>query len=133
MDVRACKYCKRIFNYLSGPPICQSCKEELEKKFAIVKEYLYKNPGASIQTVAEECEVIREQIMRWLREDRLELAEGSSILLECRGCGCSIRGGQFCDKCRTTLKREVAAALYKPEEEIKRTVRDGDKMRFLSK
>ena len=33
MNVRNCKKCNRIFNYIAGPTICPACKEDLEKKF----------------------------------------------------------------------------------------------------
>ena len=39
MNVRNCKECGRLFNYIAGPPICPACKEELEKKFQKAKEY----------------------------------------------------------------------------------------------
>ena len=38
MDVRSCKSCKRLFNYLSGPVICSACVEKLEEKFKEVQE-----------------------------------------------------------------------------------------------
>ena len=37
MEVRTCKQCKRLFNYLSGPPICPGCKAKIEQKFQEVK------------------------------------------------------------------------------------------------
>ena len=40
MDVRTCKSCKRIFNYLSGPIMCPACIEKLEEKFKEVKDYI---------------------------------------------------------------------------------------------
>ena len=43
MDVRNCKVCGRIFNYLSGPPVCQVCKENADMKFQEVKEYVRDN------------------------------------------------------------------------------------------
>ena len=33
MEVKNCKKCRRLFNYISGPSICPQCREELEKKF----------------------------------------------------------------------------------------------------
>ena len=35
MDVRNCKKCGKLFNYVSGPMICPLCKEELEEKLEI--------------------------------------------------------------------------------------------------
>ena len=73
MNVRACKGCKRLFNYVMGQSYCPACKEKLEEKFQEVKKYIQENPGVHIQDVAEACNVETSQIRQWLREDRLEL------------------------------------------------------------
>ena len=39
MDVRNCKNCGKMFNYI-GKPICPSCEKMLEEKFQEVKEYI---------------------------------------------------------------------------------------------
>ena len=72
MNVRNCKKCGRIFNYVSGMPICMQCKEKLEEKFQEVKKYIQENRHASIPQVSEACEVSTNQIQQWLREERLE-------------------------------------------------------------
>ena len=74
MNVRNCKKCGKIFNYVSGPPICPQCKDALEEKFQEVKKYIQDNRHASIPQVSEACEVSTNQIQQWLREERLELA-----------------------------------------------------------
>lgn len=55
MNVRNCRKCGRVFNYVVGPVICQQCKEELEKKFQEVKNYVRENPGANIMEASEAC------------------------------------------------------------------------------
>ena len=40
MNVRNCKKCGRVFNYVMGPVICPRCKENQEAKFNEVKEYV---------------------------------------------------------------------------------------------
>ena len=32
MNVRNCRNCGRLFNYIAGAPVCPACKDELEKK-----------------------------------------------------------------------------------------------------
>ena len=90
--------CGHIFNYVAGPFLCPHCREKMEAKFQEVKEYIRNNPGVSIQDVSENCDVEPSQIQQWLREERLELTEGSSILLNCEKCGAPIRSGRFCEK-----------------------------------
>lgn len=134
MDVRTCRSCKRIFNYLSGPNICPACKESLEAKFQEVKAYIEEHRGAGMQEVSEECDVEVSQIRQWLREERLELMEGSAIMLSCESCNAPIRCGRFCDKCRNALANNFQS-MMKGKEPTEPTLykrnRDGAKMRFL--
>jgi transposase-like protein len=126
--------CGRIFNYYNGPSICTSCKEKLEKKFQEVKAYIRENPGVGIAEVAETCDVDPGQIRQWLREERLELAESSPILMQCESCGAEIRSGRFCEKCKNKtasgLQSILDADKPKPQPKTK-TDRDKEKMRFL--
>lgn len=134
MDVRTCRSCKRIFNYLSGPNICPSCKESLEAKFQEVKAYIEEHRGAGMQEVSEECDVETAQIRQWLREERLELTEGSAILLSCESCGAPIRSGKYCDKCRSALTNSFQSVIQgnKPvEPSFQKQKKDSAKMRFL--
>lgn len=52
MEVRNCKGCGKIFNYIGGMPMCEACKKELEDKFQQVKAYIYDNRDADINQVA---------------------------------------------------------------------------------
>lgn len=83
MNIRNCRMCGHIFNYVAGPILCPHCREKMEAKFQEVKEYIRANPGVGIQDVAENCDVEPSQIQQWLREERLELTEGSAIYLQC--------------------------------------------------
>lgn len=135
MNVRNCRKCGRIFNYVVGPFICPSCRDSLEQDFQRVKTYVREHHGATINEVAEICEVEVSQIHQWLREERLELAEGSGIVLNCEICGAPIMSGRYCDKCRRDLTmglKDVVRASKKEEPEIRKAIRDGDKMRFLN-
>ena len=103
MNVRNCRKCGKMFNYISGMPICQACKELMEEKFQEVKEYIREHKGVGINEVADACDVEPAQITAWLREDRLEVTEDSAMMLSCEGCGAKIRSGKYCDKCRANL------------------------------
>ena len=133
MNVRNCRSCGRIFNYVSGPPTCPSCREKLEEKFQEVKEYIRNNKGTGIQAVAEACEVEVAQIRQWLREERLELSEDSGIYLTCESCGAPIRSGRFCEKCANSMTRNLQDVLKanKPAPKPVKDDAEGPKMRFL--
>lgn len=114
MDVKNCKRCRRIFNYISGEMYCPACKEEMESIFHKVRDYLKEHPGASSAEVSKQCEVSVEQILKWLREGRLELTADSSIILSCKVCGAPIRSGNFCKVCEQNLKQSFQDVMKKP-------------------
>lgn len=132
MEVRNCKGCGRLFNYLQGPPLCPACVADLEKKFQQVKEYLRQNPNAQMNQIAEENEVSVKQIRQWVREERLSFTEESQITLDCENCGAPILTGRFCDKCKATLQNEFSGAIRRPtRQEPQKRTRERERMRFL--
>ncbi len=110
MDIRNCKNCGKMFNYI-GNPICPSCEKVLEDKFQEVKQYVRKHPEASITVVAEENDVSVNQIKRWVRQERLEFSDGSLVGLACENCGTMIKTGRFCEECKQKLINNVSSAL----------------------
>lgn len=135
MEVRNCRQCGRMFNYLGGVPLCPRCKDALEDKFAQVKEYVRDNPGSTIQMVSEDNDVSVQQIRQWVREERLEFSKDSPVGIECEICGVSIRTGRFCEACKKNVsdgfRKSIEPPKPKREPEKKKAVRDSDKMRFL--
>ncbi len=132
MDVRNCKSCGKLFNYMGGKPICDDCKRALENKFQEVKEYVRNNPNASIGQVAEDMEVSVKQIKEWVKQDRLVLSEATVDGVLCEHCGRPIRSGRYCEKCKAALTNSLQKAITKPVPEEKTVSRDErDKMRFL--
>lgn len=134
MDVRNCRGCGRLFNYISGGDfLCPRCIEDLNKKFANVKEYIRTNPSASMPEIARENDVTVKQIERWVREERLYFSDDSPIGLECENCGAIIKTGRFCGNCKNTMQHNLGNAYEqaKPKPEKIQKEREKDKMRFL--
>ena len=132
MDVRNCKSCGKLFNYMGGAPLCPECRTALENKFHEVKQYVHDNPNASMGQVAEDMEVSVKQIREWIKQERLILSEASVDGVLCEHCGRPIRCGRYCEKCKAALTNKLQSAIDKPAPEQKPVVRDeGDKMRFL--
>lgn len=134
MNVRNCRHCGRIFNYVTGQVICPACREKMEEKFQEVKEYIREHRGAGIAEVSEACDVEASQIRQWLREERLEVTEDSALFLNCEGCGAPIRCGRFCEKCRGSMTREFNSAMNTGRPTPvpqKNNEDDSPKMRFL--
>lgn len=135
MNVRNCRKCGRVFNYFMGPQLCMACREAMDQKFQEVKTYIREHGGAGINEVSEACDVEVSQIHQWLREERLELVEGSGIVLHCETCGAVIMSGRFCQKCKGDLTRGLRAAASRPAPapapEKPKSTKDNDRMRFL--
>lgn len=135
MNVRNCRSCGRIFNYVAGMAICPACREKMEQKFQEVKDYIRENKGVGITEVAEACDVDAGQIRQWLREERLEITEDSAIMLACESCGAPIRSGRFCEKCTFNMTKGLNDVLKanKAQKEVRVPKNDGEgpKMRFL--
>lgn len=138
MEVRNCRSCGRLFNYMGGGYfICGICKDELDKKFANVKKYIRENPKASMQQISEDNEVSVNQIEKWVREDRLVFADDSPIGIDCESCGAMIKSGRYCNVCADNIHRNLSSAYREEKKEApvqkKSDSREKDKMRFLSK
>ena len=132
MEVKNCKGCGKLFNYLSGPPLCPTCAKALDGKFEEVKEYVYDHPRVDMQEVSEVMEVSISQIKQWIREERLSFADDSMIGIDCEGCGITIKTGRYCKSCKDKLARGLSA-IYptnKPQQQ-KKDPRENPKMRFL--
>ena len=136
-DVRNCKRCGRVYNYIGGVPLCPSCKDQDENDFKRIKSYLYDNPGAPMSLVASELDVSVEKIRRFLKEGRLEIVgDDANFILQCEGCGISIKTGRFCNSCERNVVNDLSSTAQKLgqsaaryNEEIKRN----SSMRYLSK
>ena len=135
MNVRNCRKCKRLFNYMVGPVLCEACKQGLEVKFQEVKKYIQDNPRSDIRMVSEACEVDPAQIRQWIREERLCFTDDSPIGIACERCGTTIRTGRFCEHCKNDMANSFNKAItpqgtvVQSKEEDRRT---SNKMRFLN-
>lgn len=130
MNVRNCRSCGKLFNYIGGQPICPSCKEELEEKFQKAKKYIQEHNGANIMEVARECEVEEIQVRQWVREERLVFDTESGIGIYCAQCGVAIGSGRFCDKCKISVINELTAAGKGPKVPVNsQFVKSGARMR----
>ncbi len=134
MDVRNCKNCGRLFNYI-GRNMCPECLKEKDDEFSIVKEYIRKNVSAGIAEVSEATGVSVKQIRQWIKEERLILTEASATAgINCESCGRPITTGRFCPSCKVQMSRTLSQAYMNPTQETERKESAGkDRMRYLTK
>jgi flagellar operon protein (TIGR03826 family) len=136
-DVRNCRRCGRIYNYIGGAPLCQACKEKDEEDFKRIKQYLYDNPKASVTQVSTELDISVDKIKRFLRDGRLEIADDDgNMILECEACGKSIKSGRYCQECERALASGFrnTASQFKSELEGKNSGRSSSfEIRYMNK
>ena len=135
MEVRNCRGCGRLFNYIQGGSfLCQACQDEVEEKFMVAKDFIRENMSASIHEVAEKADVSVKQIEKWVREERLVFADDSPVGIACEKCGKMIRSGRFCESCKSSMANNLSEVYQekKPEPVTKKTAKDSTaRMRFL--
>lgn len=134
MEVRNCKSCGRLYNYIGGSyrNLCPGCVSKMEDKFAEVKKYIQDNVYATMPQVSKECEVSIEQIERWIREERLFFSEDSPIGISCEGCGVTIKTGKYCPACKAKVTNNLASAYGEPiSKQTKKDSKDNPRMRFF--
>lgn len=124
MDVKVCKNCRRLFNYMYGPELCPECYRllsenkvepnsstdapkispevnENELKFIKIRDYIMLNPMATVSQIAEANGIPPSKLFEWIREERLEFSDDSPhAWFKCERCGTRIRSGRLCNKCK---------------------------------
>ena len=133
MQIKNCRNCKRLFNYIAGQQFCPTCMAELEEKFQKAKTYINDNKGASIEDVASEADVSESQVLQWIREERLVFASSSVSGIVCESCGTPIATGRFCDKCKTATVNGFNSIVQKdlPQQSVVKTNKESSRMRFF--
>ncbi len=133
MEVRNCRECGKMFNYIAGMRICPICSKKLDEKFTKVKAYIYDNPGVGIKEVSDANDVSVNLIKKWVREERLTFAEGSSVGIDCERCGKTILSGRFCEECKKKVTKQLDSAYEKPKQApARKQEKESPKMRFLN-
>lgn len=132
MDVRNCKKCGRLFNY-AGDPLCSICAKELEDKFFEVRDFIYKNPSASMSVVSDEMDIPIQQIKKWVRQERLQFTKDSGISIDCESCGKAILTGRYCKDCKTKMTNRFTSAYTEAPKQTAdgQKISSNGKMRFL--
>lgn len=132
MEVKSCKKCGKIFQYITGAPICPKCKKDEEELFQVVKAYLRENRGATMEEVCQATGASIKMIERYLKDGRLEVMPDSPIALSCEQCGTKIRTGRLCDRCRAKFNAELGAAAKSLQEKQLKTPSNQGKTRFFT-
>jgi uncharacterized protein len=119
MDIRNCKRCGKVFNFI-GFAVCSECAKQEQEDFEIVREYLFSHPNSTTIEVTNATGIDPKVISRLVKEGRLlvdniQITDGEEF--KCEKCGQAIFKGRFCEKCAGEMKSEfqkVASPALKP-------------------
>lgn len=124
MEVKVCKNCRRLFNYINGPELCQECIKLIPNKekmitekilsatllplvkeeeiiYGQVRDYVMAHPKATVIEIAEANKITPFKLLEWIRQERLEFSEDSkAVWFECEKCGAKINSGRLCNRCK---------------------------------
>lgn len=126
MEVKVCKNCRKLFNYVYGPDLCPECAQlvqqskleekepvnrltaalkpmvkEDEEKYEKVRDYVMTHAKATIMQIAEANDINPSKLFEWIREERLEFSDDSKhVWFECEICGAKIKSGRRCFRCK---------------------------------
>ena len=131
MEVKVCRGCKKMFQYITGPVLCPKCKQLEEEQFLKVKDYLRENPGSTMYAVTQATGVSAALIEKFLKQGRLQVAENSPIALICERCGKKIPTGKFCNACKKEISEELTGVKNSIVAKEKEKENAQAKMRFL--
>jgi len=107
-----------MFQPIAGLKVCGRCRTSEDDLYKVVREYIYDNPGATIEEVAEATDVDEKKILKFLRDGRLETT-GDSMLIDCEKCGEPIASGKMCDRCTNEMAKGLREVARSIEKEIK--------------
>ena len=115
MDIRQCRRCRKIFNYISNPN-CPNCVRELDEIFYNVRNYLYEHPKSDVAEICEQTDAEEDEVITWLREGRLILTHPENGLLRCETCDKPIASGRYCEACSNEVKKQLESTARKLQE-----------------
>ncbi|MCL1821056.1 MAG: flagellar protein [Oscillospiraceae bacterium] len=121
MDIKSCRGCGKLFQYRGGSGgKCPDCVREMDELFTSVRDYMYHNPRANIDSICVETGATVDMIQEWLREGRLIASEGSAVVISCSSCGAPILTGQYCAKCSNNFVSQMSGASNAMRDELRR-------------
>ena len=109
MNLGNCPRCGRLYA-MGFRDICVDCVKEIEAEYKSCADYLRETRGASMQEVADATGVAVRQIIKFIREGRISIADAPNMSYPCEVCGIPIRENNMCDSCRARLTKELKSA-----------------------
>ena len=107
LETKVCAYCKQLYQATGNIDICPRCRRSNDTTFKYIKEYLQKYPGTSLPILSEKTGIEIPKIEEFLRQERIEVAPNSPVMLACSKCNAEIVTGIYCDTCGKQVANEL--------------------------
>ncbi len=113
-----CPKCGRLFAR-QNRPICDTCYKKDEDMFEVTRLFIKENPSVDMDDIIDETGATKKQILRWVREGRLDLVLPESDSLTCSKCGRKILSGRVCKRCATKLQNSLGGIKMPSADDVK--------------
>ena len=99
-----CEQCGGELRQISlGIYHCVECGKEHFDDYQTVRNYLEKAGPATAMEIAKATGVGLKTIDYFFKQEYLEIAQNSKMLLHCKSCSAPIRTGELCDNCKKRM------------------------------
>ncbi len=112
MKLVRCQKCKKMYELISiNNKYCPDCTRREYERYISVRTYVKENPGITVTQVSEDLGINVSVIIKYLKEEKLEISGNSNTFLRCQSCGEQIKTGTHCSSCKRNLSTEQGSSV----------------------
>lgn len=109
-DLSNCSRCDRLFIKVNSD-ICPACHKVVDEEYRICADYLREHKLVSLYELSDATGVTVKQIIRFIKEGRISIADNPNLGYPCETCGTIITEGKLCKKCSERLHKDLKQVL----------------------
>lgn len=111
-----CPECGGRYEFLGhGKYTCENCGKVVYDDFGKIRLFLEENGPSPAVVISEGTGVPVPKITQYVRQGRMEIADGAGNYFTCENCGGPIRFGRYCPSCAAKLNKNYSALLASGE------------------
>ncbi|UTR12909.1 hypothetical protein MM300_05650 [Evansella sp. LMS18] len=90
--------------------VCQDCHQAVEERFEKVYTFIRRreNRTATIEETEEATGVAKDEIVQFIRQGRIQIAQFPNLGYPCEKCGTFIREGRLCNDCGHEIRSSLS-------------------------
>ena len=95
-----CPECRKMYDFASfKQKACPDCAAKEAEKYARVRALVKEKPGINLLKVSEETGVPHTELLRYIKDNKLETTGGTGHASRCDICGAFVGEGERCRAC----------------------------------